>query len=85
MKKDSFGVAVLLSIGAIIGMSVQAVYDQRKIKAVYKDYTDELERANGLVQKCNQLDLDLRQCRLTNWQVGQYATQLKKQLDHFME
>ena len=57
----------------------------KSVDATYKLYLKELERANKQGEEINQLDLDLRQAKLTNFQVAQYAAQMKKQLDQFME
>lgn len=84
MKNKILGGILLVAAGFVAGNVVQARYDQKSIDRWQKNYNEELERANRLVDRVNQLDLDLRQCRLTNWQVAQYAAQLKRAYDNLM-
>lgn len=84
MKIDK-QVAAIFSVGVLVGSTIEWFYSRKFRKELeqardrnYKLYEEQFEKAN-------QLDLDLRQCKLTNFQVAQYASQLKKQLDHFME
>lgn len=85
MNNKTIGGLLLVAAGFIAGSVAQTIHDQKSIDRWQKNYNEELERANRLVERVNQLDLDLRQCKLTNWQVGTYATRLKMQLDQFME
>ena len=84
MKIDK-QVAAIFSVGVLVGSALEYFYGRKCRKELeqardrnYKLYEEQFEKAN-------QLDLELRQAKLTNFQVAQYATQLKKQLDHFME
>lgn len=84
MKIDK-EVAAIFSVGVLVGSTIEWFYSRKLRKELeqardrnYKLYEEQFEKAN-------QLDLELRQCKLTNFQVAQYASQLKKQLDHFME
>lgn len=84
MKIDK-QVAAIFSVGVLVGSTIEYLYSRKWRKELeqardrnYKLYEEQFEKAN-------QLDLELRQCKLTNFQVAQYASQLKKQLDHFME
>lgn len=84
MKIDK-QVAAIFSVGVLVGSTIEWFYSRKLRKELeqardrnYKLYEEQFEKAN-------QLDLELRQCKLTNFQVAQYASQLKKQLDHFME
>ena len=84
MKIDK-QVAAIFSVGVLVGSTIEYLYSRKWRKELeqardrnYKLYEEQFEKAN-------QLDLELRQCKLTNFQVAQYATQLKRQLDHFME
>lgn len=78
-------VASIFAVGFLTGSLLEYWHMHKAVDANYKLYLEGIERLNKQAEECNQLDLDLRQCRLTNWQVAQYATSLKKQLDHFME
>ena len=84
MKIDK-QVAAIFSVGVLVGSTIEWFYGRKFRKELeqardrnYRLYEEQFEKAN-------QLDLDLRQAKLTNFQVAQYASQLKKQLDHFME
>ena len=84
MKIDK-QVAAIFSVGVLVGSTIEWFYSRKFRKELeqardrnYKLYEEQFEKAN-------QLDLELRQCKMTNWQVAQYASQLKQQLDHFME
>ena len=84
MKIDK-QVAAIFSVGVLVGSTIEWFYSRKLRKELeqardrnYKLYEEQFEKAN-------QLDLELRQCKLTNFQVAQYAAQMKKQLDHFME
>lgn len=84
MKIDK-EVAAIFSVGVLVGSAIEWFYSRKFRKELeqardrnYKLYEEQFEKAN-------QLDLDLRQAKLTNFQVAQYASQLKKQLDRFME
>lgn len=86
------GSIVIFSAGIIIGSALEYLCTRKCVKAQreisdqnYELYQKQLEKANGLVEENQQLDLELRQCKLTNWQCTTYATRLKKQLDEFME
>lgn len=83
--KDFMKVASIFAVGFITGSLLEHWHMHKAVDANYKLYLEELEKFNNQTEECNRLDLELRQCRLTNWQVAQYASQLKKQLDHFME
>ena len=84
MKIDK-EVAAIFSVGVLVGSTIEWFYSRKLRKELeqardrnYKLYEEQFEKAN-------QLDLELRQCKLTNFQVAQYAAQMKKQLDQFME
>ena len=84
MKIDK-QVAAIFSVGVLVGSTIEWFYSRKLRKELeqardrnYKLYEEQFEKAN-------QLDLEHRECKLTNFQVAQYASQLKKQLDHFME
>lgn len=86
------GMIVVFSAGIVIGSALEYLCTRKQVKAQreisdrnYDLYQKQLEKANGLVEENQQLDLDLRQCKLTNWQTATYATRLKQQLDQFME
>lgn len=86
------GMIVVFSAGIVIGSALEYLCTRKCVKAQreisdrnYDLYQKQLEKANDLVEENQQLDLDLRQCKLTNWQTATYATRLKQQLDHFME
>lgn len=83
--KDFMKVASIFAVGFLTGSLLEYWHMRKAVDANYKLYLEELEKFNNQTEECNRLDLELRQCRLTNWQVAQYASQLKKQLDHFME
>lgn len=83
--KDFMKVASIFAVGFLTGSLLEHWHMRKSVDANYKLYLEELEKVNKQGEEINQLDLELRQCRLTNWQVAQYASQLKKQLDHFME
>lgn len=83
--KDFMKVASIFAVGFLTGSLLEHWHMHKSVKANYELYLKELEKVNKQGEEINQLDLELRQCRLTNWQVAQYATQMKKQLDHFME
>lgn len=83
--KDFMKVASIFAVGFMTGSILEYWHMRKSVDANYKLYSEELDKFNSQVEECNRLDLELRQCRLTNWQVAQYAAQMKKQLDHFME
>lgn len=83
--KDFMKVAAIFATGFITGSLLEHWHIHKSVDANYKLYLEEFEKVNKQGEEINQLDLELRQCRLTNWQVAQYATQMKKQLDRFME
>lgn len=83
--KDFFKVAAIFAAGILVGDTLEYLCSRKCIKELeqardrnYKLYEEQFEKAN-------QFDLELRQAKLTNFQVAQYATSLKKQLDAFME
>lgn len=83
--KDFFKVAAIFAAGMLAGETLEYLCGRKYRKELeqardrnYKLYEEQFEKAN-------QLDLELRQAKLTNFQVAQYATSLKKQLDTFME
>lgn len=90
--KDFFKVAAIFAAGFIAGDIAEYLLMSKQIK-MERDASDknhdlyrkEVDRGNELVEENERLVLELGQCRITNWQVATYATQLKKQLDHFME
>ena len=83
--KDLMKVAAIFATGFITGSLLEHWHMHKAVDANYKLYLEELEKFNKQTEECNRLDLELRQCRLTNWQVAQYAASLKQQLDRFME
>ena len=90
--KDFFKAAAIFAAGFIVGDIAEYLYKSKQLKMVREDsrrnydlYRKEVGRGNNLVEENQRLDLELRQCKITNWQVATYATQLKKQLDTFME
>lgn len=90
--KDFFKAAAIFAAGFIVGDIAEYLFKSKQIKMVREDarrnydlYRKEVDRGNDLVEENQRLDLELRQCKLTNFQVAQYATQMKKQLDAFME
>ena len=83
--KDFFKAAAIFAAGILVGDTLEYLCSRKCRKELeqardrnYKLYEEQFEKAN-------QLDLELRQAKLTNFQVAQYATSLKKQLDTFME
>lgn len=92
MKKDGWGALVLASAGLLVGSTLEWLHGRKALKQEsaranrnYDMYLEQLKRGNDLSDKVNELDLEVRQCKLTNWQVATYATQLKQRLDQFME
>lgn len=90
--KDFMKVAAIFAAGFIAGDIAEYLYKSKQIDFLRKDqhrtydlYRKEVDRGNDLVEENQRLDLELRQCKLTNWQCATYATRLKQQLDEFME
>lgn len=90
--KDFFKAAAIFAAGFIAGDIAEYLFKSKQIKMVREDarrnydlYRKEVDRGNDLVEENQRLDLELRQCKITNWQTATYATRLKKQLDEFME
>lgn len=90
--RDFFKAAAIFAAGFIAGDIVEYLYKSKQLEMVREDanrnydlYRKEVDRGNDLVEENQRIVLELGQCRITNWQVATYATQLKKQLDHFME
>lgn len=91
MKIDK-QVAAIFAAGVIIGDLLARIATRQRLKELrnatnrnYDLYAKEVERSNGIVEENTQLRTDLANCKITNWQVAQYAASLKQQLDRFME
>lgn len=90
--KDIFKVAAIFCTGFLVGSTAEHFVKQKAIKILKEErdrFADAYEQArkdyNESLKDNDQLRLDIVSCKLLNRQVGQYAMQLRKSLDNFME
>ena len=90
--KDIMKVAAIFAAGLFVGETLEYIRKAKQIDLLRKDrdhsydlYRKEVDRGNDLVEEIQRLDLELQQCKLTNWQCATYASSLKKQLDNLIE
>ena len=90
--KDSLKIAAIFAAGLIVGVKLEKMSGIKELKYSnecrdrnYDLYEKSFSEAEELRKEKAELALELRQCKMTNFQVATYATRLKKMLDEMTE